>query len=46
MTSEILAEFDKSGFHVHTVKYLGLTITTEGIKMDPDQDRDRRKHHS
>ena len=28
---------DKCEFHVTTIKYLGLIITTEGIQMDPDK---------
>ena len=31
----ILADMDKCEFHVTETKYLGLIISTEGIKMDP-----------
>lgn len=30
-------DIDKSEFHVAEVKYLGLIITTSGVKMDPDK---------
>ena len=33
--AKILADIDKCEFHVIETKYLGLMISTDGIKIDP-----------
>ena len=35
--AEIQADVDKCKFHVTKTKYLGLIISTNGIKMDPSK---------
>lgn len=35
--ADLHVDIEKSEFHVQSVKYLGLIITTQGLKMDPEK---------
>lgn len=37
LDANLQLDIDKSSFHVNEVKYLGLIIGTDGVRMDPDK---------